>query len=58
LNPFHVKRIIDSLAPRMIGFDVVEVSPPLDNGVTSILAARLVANVVAATHATSVNWNA
>ena len=58
LNPFHVKRIIDSLASRMIGFDVVEVSPPLDNGVTSILAARLVANVVAATHATSVNWNA
>jgi agmatinase len=57
LNPFHVKRIIDALAPRMVGFDVVEVSPPLDNGVTSILAARLVANVIAATHASAASWN-
>jgi len=57
LNPLHVKKIIDALAPRMVGFDVVEVSPPLDNGVTSILAARLVANVVAATHATEVSWS-
>jgi arginase family enzyme len=52
-----VKKIIDSLAPRMVGFDVVEVSPPLDNGITAILAGRLVANVVAATHASTVSWS-
>lgn len=55
LTPFDVKKIINALAPRMIGFDVVEVSPPLDNGVTSILGGRMVTNVIAATFAAGIN---
>lgn len=50
LTPLDVKKIIDAFAPRMVGFDVVEVSPPLDNGITAILAARLITNVIAATY--------
>jgi len=47
LTPLDVKYIIDELAPRLVGFDVVEVCPPYDNGNTSVLAARLVREVVA-----------
>jgi agmatinase len=32
----------------LVGFDVVEVSPPYDNGNTSALAARLVREVIMA----------
>ncbi len=49
LTPMEVKDIIDELAPRLVGFDVVEVCPPYDNGNTSILAARLIREVVATT---------
>lgn len=48
LAPLDVKKCIDILAPRMVGFDVVEVSPPFDNGNTSSLAAMMVRTVVAA----------
>jgi agmatinase len=47
LTPLDVKHIIDEIAPRLVGFDVVEVCPPYDNGNTSVLAARLVREVVA-----------
>lgn len=50
LTPLEVKRIIDALAPRLVGFDVVEVSPPLDKGETSILAGRMVTSVIGATY--------
>lgn len=49
LHPFDVKRIINALAPKMVGFDVVEVSPPLDKGITTLLGARFVCDVVGAT---------
>lgn len=55
ITPLDVKRIIDALAPRMIGFDVVEVSPPLDNGVTAILGGRMVTNVISATFSMNIS---
>jgi agmatinase len=47
LHPLQVKKLIDSVAPRLLGFDIVEVCPPYDNGNTSALAARFVREVVA-----------
>ena len=46
LNPWDVKNIIDYLAPKLIGFDMVEVNPVYDNGNTSVLAARLIQEVI------------
>ncbi len=48
LEPIEIKRCINHLADRLVGFDVVEVSPPFDNGNTSALAARLVREVIMA----------
>lgn len=48
LNPIEIKRCINYLATRLVGCDVVEVSPPFDNGNTSALAARLVREVIMA----------
>ena len=47
LTPFDVKKVINMVGERMVGFDVVEVSPPFDNGNTSALAARLVKEALA-----------
>lgn len=45
-SPEDVKKCINLLADRLVGFDVCEVSPPYDNGNTSALAARLVREVI------------
>ncbi len=47
LTPIDVKRIIDFLGDKLIGVDIVEVNPEYDNGNTSVLAARLVQEVIA-----------
>jgi arginase family enzyme len=47
LDPLDVRSVIRALAPRLVGFDVVEVCPPADNGNTSALAARLISEVIA-----------
>ncbi len=47
LTTFDVKYIINKLGDRLVGFDVVEVCPPCDNGNTSMLAARFIREVVA-----------
>ena len=47
LDPLDIKRIINYLAPHLIGADITEVSPPYDNGNTSALAARLVQEIIA-----------
>ncbi len=47
LTPLHVKQIIGALGERVCGFDVTEVSPPYDEGVTAALGARLVREVIA-----------
>ena len=48
LNPLEIKRCVNYLGSRLVGFDVCEVSPPFDNGNTSALAARLVREVIMA----------
>lgn len=52
LTSFDVRYIINRLAGRLVGFDVVEVCPPYDNGNTSMLAARYIREVMA------VKWKA
>lgn len=48
LTPFDVRLIINEIGDRLVGFDVVEVCPPYDNGNTSVLAARMIKEVIAA----------
>ena len=48
LSSWDVLRIIELLADRIIGMDVVEISPPFDNGNTSALACRLIGEMMAA----------
>lgn len=52
LTPWDVRHIVNRLGDRLVGFDVVEVCPPYDNGNTAILAARLIREVIA------VKWKA
>ncbi|MGQ9587273.1 MAG: agmatinase [Thermoplasmata archaeon] len=47
ITPFDVRYIINRLGNRLVGFDVVEVCPPVDNGNTSVLAARMIKEVIA-----------
>ena len=48
LDPMDVKKIINMVGERLIGFDVTEVCPPADpTGITSILAARLINEALA-----------
>ncbi len=41
LTPLDIKEAIDTVGHRLIGLDIMEVSPPYDNGNTSAVAARL-----------------
>jgi len=47
LTPWDVRYIINRLGPRLVGFDVVEICPPYDQGNTSILGARMMREVMA-----------
>jgi len=38
--------VINKIGKRLIGADIVEISPPFDNGNTSMLAARLVQEII------------
>ncbi len=46
LTPLMVRDIVRHFADRIVGFDVVEVCPPVDNGNTSALAAKLMRDVI------------
>ncbi len=46
LTPWQVRAGIESLAPYLIGADIVEVSPRYDNGNTAALAAQLVQIII------------
>lgn len=48
LAPTDVKRIVDRLAPKLVGMDVNEVAPGWDHGQTALLAARIVREAIAA----------
>ncbi|MGQ9582885.1 MAG: agmatinase [Thermoplasmatota archaeon] len=51
LTPWDVREAVGLLAPRLVGFDIVEIAPGYDSGNTAALGARLVREVVAAVHA-------
>jgi agmatinase len=43
LLPIDVKRLMNAIGGRLVGMDVVEISPPYDHGgITSVLGARLI----------------
>jgi len=47
LTPWDVRYVINRVADRLVGFDVVEICPPYDNGNTSVLGARMMREVMA-----------
>ena len=48
LTPFDILEIIEAFSPQLIGFDIVEVCPPYDNGETALLAAKLLRSLIGA----------
>ncbi|MDD4308651.1 MAG: agmatinase [Thermoplasmata archaeon] len=48
IDPIVVRDVIRHFAGRAVGFDMVEVCPPADNGNTAALAARLIKDFIAA----------
>ena len=48
LTPRDVRAVISCLAPKIVGFDLVEIAPEYDSGGTSILGAKLVRDFIAA----------
>jgi agmatinase len=49
ITPRDVRAVIRSLAPKVVGFDVVEISPEYDSGeITSMLGAKLIRDFIAA----------
>ena len=47
ISPEDVIRIIERFSDRMVGFDLVEVCPTYDMGITSILAAKIIRIAIA-----------
>lgn len=48
ITPRDVRAVISCLAPRIVGFDVVEIAPAYDSGGTALLGARIVRDFIAA----------
>lgn len=48
MTPRQVRSVIRRLAPKTVGFDVVEISPDYDQGITAQLGAKLIRDFVAA----------
>jgi len=46
LTPFDILECIDRFSSKLVGFDVVEICPPYDQGQTALLAAKLVRVVI------------
>jgi agmatinase len=46
LHPLDVLECIEAFSSQLIGFDIVEVCPPYDNGETSILSAKLLRSTI------------
>jgi len=42
LNPIDILKCIESFSSNLVGFDIVEVCPPFDNGQTALLAAKFI----------------
>ncbi|MDK2824922.1 MAG: agmatinase [Methanolobus sp.] len=52
LTDIDVREVIRALAPISVGFDVVEISPEYDNGISALLGTKLLREFIAA-HAAS-----
>lgn len=52
LKDTDVRSMIEHFSRRIIGFDIVEITPIYDNGNTSMLAAKLIQNFIASREAT------
>ncbi|MGB7545449.1 MAG: agmatinase [Methanothrix sp.] len=48
LSTWDAKRVIERLAPRLVGLDINELTPAYDRGETALLAARLAREFIAA----------
>lgn len=48
LTPLDVRHVIDRVAPRLVGFDLMECAPDHDNGQTAVVAARLLRHAIGA----------
>ena len=48
LTPRDVRDVISCLAPRIVGFDLVEIAPAYDSGGTALLGAKLIRDFIAA----------
>lgn len=48
LTPRDVRTVISCLAPKIVGFDLVEIAPAYDSGGTALLGARIVRDFIAA----------
>lgn len=48
LSPLDIRRVIDRLAPHMVGMDIMECAPAHDGGQTALLAARLLRHSIGA----------
>ncbi len=46
ITPWDLRILIEKFSDRMVGADVVEISPPFDNGNTSMLAAKLIQEII------------
>ena len=46
ITPFDILECIKSFSKQLIGFDIVEVCPPYDNGETALLAAKFVKCII------------
>ena len=49
LTPLKVKAVVNTLAPKLVGMDINEVSPAWDQGQTALLAARLIREAIIGT---------
>src|SRR2546426_951607 len=49
LTPLQVKAVVNTLAPKLVGMDINEVSPAWDQGQTALLAARLIREAIIGT---------
>jgi len=48
LTPLDIRRVIDRLAPHVVGMDIMECAPAHDGGQTALLAARLLRHSIGA----------
>jgi agmatinase len=46
LAPLDVRAVVDRMAPRLVGLDLMECAPVYDGGQTALVAARLMRHAI------------